>query len=118
MSQLTGYFMARLISCWFLSVPAGHPVVAGKDRRIHHGINKARDCVNAVSKSKDLDFVAAFNFTVLDWVFKVMRATGVCEDVIRRLSNIYSDCITKPIINNVPGSAIRNLCGSPGCIFV
>ena len=27
-------------------------LVAGSDRRIHHGINKARDCIHAVSKSK------------------------------------------------------------------
>ena len=26
--------------------------VAGTDRRIHFGINKARDCIQAVSKSK------------------------------------------------------------------
>lgn len=52
----------------------------------------------------DLDFVAAFDFTVLEWVFKVMRALGVCEDVINRLYNIYSDCITIPVINNIPGS--------------
>ena len=47
-------------------------LVAGRDRRIHHGINKARDCINAVSKSKsgcalvDLDFVAAFDYIVLE----------------------------------------------------
>ena len=100
-----------------------YQLVVGEDRRIHHGIKKARDCINAVSKSKkgcalvDLDFVAAFDFTVLEWVFKVMRALGVCEDVINRLYNIYSDCITIPVINNIPGSAIKNLRGSlrQGC---
>ena len=100
-----------------------YQLVAGSDRRIHHGINKARDCINAVSKSKsgcalvDLDFIAAFDFTVLDWVFKVMRAKGVCEEVISRLLNIYSNCITIPVINNVPGNPIQNLRGSlrQGC---
>ena len=98
-------------------------LVAGRDRRIHHGINKARDCINAVAKSKygcalvDLDFIAAFDCTVLDWVFKVMRAKGVCEDVISRLSNIYSNCITIPVVNNVPGQPLYNLRGSlrQGC---
>ena len=43
-------------------------LVAGIDRRIHQGINKARDCINSVSKSKigcaliDLDFIAAFDY--------------------------------------------------------
>ena len=42
-------------------------MVAGEDRRIHHMINKARDCIFSVSKSKlgcallDLDFIAAFD---------------------------------------------------------
>ena len=98
-------------------------LVAGWDRRIHHGINKARDCINAVSKSKagcafiDLDFIAAFDYTIMDWIFKVMRAKGVCDEVIRRLTNIFSDCITIPIINNVPGSPLSNLRGSlrQGC---
>lgn len=46
-----------------------------------------------------------------------MRAKGVCDEVIRRLTNIYSDCITIPIINNVPGSPLSNLRGSlrQGC---
>ena len=98
-------------------------LVAGNDRRIHHGINKARDCINTVSKTKkgcaliDLDFVAAFDLTVFDWVFKVMRAKGVSEQVISRLSNIYKNSITIPVINNVPGQPLHNLRGSlrQGC---
>ena len=98
-------------------------LVAGNDRRIHHGINKARDCINSVSRNKsgcaliDLDFVAAFDRTVLDWVFQVMRAKGVCEQVIARLCNIYSNCITIPVINNIPGRPLQNIRGSlrQGC---
>ena len=98
-------------------------LVAGDDRRIHHGINKARDCIQAVSRTKtgcalvDLDFIAAFDYTVLDWVFKVMKAMGVHEEVISRLRNVYSDCNTIPVINNVPGSPIQNLRGTlrQGC---
>ena len=98
-------------------------LVAGSDRRIHHGINKARDCINAVSKSKagcalvDLDFIAAFDYTVMDWVMKVMRAKGVCEEVIKRISNIYKNCITIPVVNNKPGQPIENIRGSlrQGC---
>jgi hypothetical protein len=55
-------------------------MVSGTYRRIHHMINKARDCIYAVSKSKigcallDLDFVAAFDYQVFSWVFLVLRA--------------------------------------------
>ena len=93
-------------------------LVGGSDRRIHHGINKARDCIYNVSKNKtgcaivDLDFVAAFDFTVMDWIFKVMKAKGVCEAVITRLTNIYSNCLTIPVINNIPGNPICNFRGS------
>ena len=78
-------------------------------------INQARDCINAVSRTTtgcalvDLIVIAAFDFTELDWVFHLMRAKRVSEDVIRRLSNIYSNCIKFPVINNVPGSPIINL---------
>ena len=60
-----------------------HQLVAGDDRRIHHGINKARDCIQSVSKSKkgcallDLDFVAAFDLTVFEWVFHGPQEEGV-----------------------------------------
>ena len=98
-------------------------MVAGDDRRIHHMINKARDCVFAVSKSKlgcallDLDFIAAFDYQVFSWVFDVLRAKGVCEAVIARISNLYEDCITIPVINNVLGKPIKNVRGNlrQGC---
>ena len=90
-------------------------LVAGSDRRIYHSINKARYCINAVGNTKtwctliDLDFIAAFCFTVLDWVFMVLRTIGVCEDVIVHLKNIYSNSINIPVINNIPGKPLKNL---------
>ena len=74
--------------------------VGGDDRRIHHGINRARDCIQAVSKTKkgcallDLDFQAAFDNTVFEWVFCVLRKKGLSENVISMIKNIYSDRIT------------------------
>ena len=47
-------------------------LVAGDDRRIHHGIAKARDAIQAVTKSKagcailDLDYMAAFDYQVFN----------------------------------------------------
>ena len=98
-------------------------LVAGSDRRIHFGINKARDCINAVSKSKsgyaliDLDFIAAFDYTVFSWVFAVLRAKGLTEKVITRISNMYANNITIPVVNNVTGQPLRNIRGSlrQGC---
>ena len=116
--KLSTALEADLFKQTFTHTLSPYQLVAGKDRRIHHGINKARDCINAVSRTKtdcalvDLDFIAAFDYTVLDWVFQVMRAKGVSEDVINRLSNIYSNCITIPVINNVPGTPIHNLRGT------
>ena len=71
-------------------------LVAGRYRKIHFGINKARDCINSVSKSKigcalvDLDFIATFDYTVFTWVFAVLRAKGVSETVISRVANYSS----------------------------
>ena len=98
-------------------------LVAGKDRRIHFGINKARDCINSVSKSKvgcallDLDFKAAFDYTVFSWVFAVMRAKGVSETVISRVANLYSETITIPVVNNAACRPLKSVRGTlrQGC---
>ena len=98
-------------------------LVAGNDRRIHFGINKARDGINAVSKSKagcahlDLDFIAAFDYTVFSWVFAVLWAKGVSEPNISRMANLYSDGITIPGVNNVASQPLKNVRGSlrQGC---
>ena len=89
--------------------------VGGDNRRIHHGINRARDCIQAVSKSRkgcallDLDFQAAFDNTVFEWVFCVLRKKGLSENVISVIKNIYSDRITVPVVNNILCSAIKNI---------
>ena len=97
--------------------------MAGTDRRIHFGINKARDCINSVSKSKtgyallDLDFIAAFDYTVFSWVFDVLRAKGLSEVVISRIANMYADTITIPVVNNASSQPLKNIRGSlrQGC---
>ena len=97
--------------------------VAGDNRRIHHMINQARDCIYSVSKSKlgcailDLDFIAAFDRQAFSWVFAVLKAKGVAEDIIARIRNIYGDSVTIPVVNNQRGKVIRNVRGSlrQGC---
>ena len=55
-------------------------LAAGDDRRIHHGINSARDAIAAAGAVRegvvilDNDFRAAFDFMVLLWVLKVLKA--------------------------------------------
>ena len=73
-------------------------LVAGDDRRIHHGIARARDAIQAVSKSGvgcallDLDFMAAFDYQVFnDWVLLVLRAKGLAEIVQKRLVIIFNN---------------------------
>ena len=90
-------------------------LVGGDDRRIHHGINKARDAIHAVSKSKvgcallDLDYIAAFDYTVFSWVFLVLQKKGLAEEVISRIRNLYCNRITIPVINNITGQGINNI---------
>ena len=76
--------------------------VVGVNKKIHHGIAKARDAIQAATKSKigcgiaDTDFVAAFDWLVLSWVWKVLRKLGVNEQVITRVKNLY--------LYNIPGN--------------
>ena len=78
------------------------------------GICLARDAINAASKAKqgcgiaDNDFEAAFDFLCLDWVKLVLEKKGVAAAALARFSNIYSDGITVPVVNNIPGKAILN----------
>ena len=57
-------------------------LVAGDDRRIHHGINLARDAIHASSSIKsgcgiaDMDYKAAFDYLVMSWVFMVLERKG------------------------------------------
>ena len=89
-------------------------LAAGDDRRIYHGINKARDAVVAASGSKegmgilDNDYKAAFDFMVMLWVFKVLLVKGVDPAVISRLKNIYKNNITIVVVNNMLGKSFVN----------
>ena len=91
-----------------------HQLAAGDDRRISFGICKARDAIYAASRSKtgcgiaDNDFEAAFDFLCLHWVKLVLEKKGLASEALDRFSNIYSDGITVPVINNIPGKAINN----------
>ena len=93
-------------------------LVAGDDRRIHHGINLARDAVQQVSKSKsgcgllDLDFLAGFDWLVMAWVYLVLAKKGLSENIINRIKNLYADSISVVMVNNVQGRAIPNHRGS------
>ena len=93
-------------------------MVAGDNRRIHHAINKARDCIYAVSKSNqgcailDLDFRAAFDFFTFSWLSLVLKAKGVCEEGISRVENMYKSRITIPVVNNIASSPIKIIRGS------
>ena len=69
--------------------------VAGKNRTIHHGIIRARDAIQAVSRSNvacgigDQDYVAAFDFLVLSWVWKVLEFKGVNSATISRREPLF-----------------------------
>ena len=69
-----------------------YQLVAGEDRRIHHGINLARDAIQACAKLTntgcgiaDTDYEAAFDYLVMAWVFLVLEKKGVCASIIERL---------------------------------
>ena len=87
---------------------------AGEDRRIYHGINRARDAVMKASGCKegmgllDNDYKAAFDFMVMLWVFKALLAKGVDAAVISRLENIYRNNITVVVVNNTIGKSFIN----------
>ena len=94
-------------------------LVAGDDRRINHGIGKARDAIQAVSRTKtgcailDLEFIAAFDNQVFnDWVLPVLQAKGLLEKVKKRLENTYRDRITIPVVNSIQGRSVKNIRGT------
>ena len=69
-------------------------LAVGDDRRIHHGINSARDAIYAAGQGKegvgilDNDYQAAFDYMVLLWILKVLRAKGLAEEVIGHIINL------------------------------
>ena len=89
-------------------------LAAGDDRKIHHEINKARDAIfTASSKNQgsgilDNDYMAAFDLMVLTWVFKVLRAKGLAEQVINRLKSMYENHLTVVAVNNIQGKCFPN----------
>jgi hypothetical protein len=56
----------------------------------------------------DNDYKAAFDYMVLHWVLKVLKAKGLDQEVINRLTNIYSDNLTIVVVNNILGKTIPN----------
>ena len=92
--------------------------VAGGNRTIQHGILRARDAIYVASSTNqkcgigDQDYIAAFDYLALSWVWKVLEKKGVSMDTIWRLERLYAKGITIPIINEIPRKAIHDLRGS------
>ena len=92
--------------------------VGGSDRRIHHGIARARDAIHAAGRSKigcgiaDTDFVAAFDWLVLSWVWQVLDKLGVDSSVLNRVKSLYEDSITITVVNNIFGRVFLDKRGS------
>ena len=92
--------------------------VAGKDRKIHHGIAKARDAIYASSQAKsgcaiaDMDFIAAFDWLVLSWVWQVLIKMGVDKSVVRRVQRLYEHSVTIVVVNNKLGRVFLDVRGS------
>ena len=93
---------------------------AGDNRRIHHGINRARDAIfmsnsrNKGSGILDNDYMNAFDYMVLTWVFKVLEAKGACKEFINTLKRMYADHLTVVVVNNIPGKCFHNTGGPSG----
>ena len=94
-------------------------LVAGDDRRIHHGINSARNAIHAAGRAGhpgcgilDTDLIAAFDWLCLDWTYKVLEKKGLDRQVIRRLKNLYSSSLSIVVVNNVQGKTVSNIRGS------
>ena len=90
-------------------------LVAGDDRRIHHGINLARDAIWAAGKRGqgcgilDTDLVAGFDFMTLSWCLQVLEKKGACQELILRLKNLYSRNLSVVVVNNIQGAAVENV---------
>ena len=89
-------------------------LVAGDDRRIHHGINLARDAIWAAGQRGlgcgilDTDLEAGFDYMTLSWCLKVLRKKGANPDFIAKLVNLYDKHLSIVVVNNVPGAAVQN----------
>ena len=94
-------------------------LVSGNDRRIHHGINLARNAIHAAGKAGhpgcgilDTDLIAAFDWLCLSWSFLVLEKKGLDRQVISRLENLYSNSKSIVVVNNVWGKTVKNIRGS------
>ena len=89
--------------------------MAGKDRRIHHGINLARDAIWAAGKRGqgcgilDTDLVAGFDYMTLSRCLRVLEKKGACAEFITRLENMYSNNLSVVVVNNIQGAAVKNV---------
>ena len=65
-------------------------LVAGEDRRIHHGINLARDAIwaagirNQACGILDTDLIAGFDYMNLNWCLKVFEKKWACKEFTSR----------------------------------
>ena len=88
---------------------------AGNNRRIHHGINRARDAIqSATSRGEgvgilDNDYQSAFDYMVLTWILKVLKAKGLHKEVINLILNLYSNNLTIVVVNGVQGRCLANM---------
>ena len=94
-------------------------LVSGNDRRIHHGINLARNAIYAAGKPGhpgcgilDTDLIAAFDWLCLSWTYMVLEKKGLDKQVIDRLKNLYSNSVSIVVVNNVWGKTVKNIRGS------
>ena len=92
-------------------------LVAGHNRRIHHGIARARDAITSVKVGQggglvDLDFKAGFDWLVMSWVFKVLKAKNCSKAVIDGLAKLYSDRSSLINVNGICGKEIPNIRGT------
>ena len=90
-------------------------LVAGDDRRIHHGINLARDAIWAAGKRGqgcgilDTDLIAGFDYMSLLWCLQVLEKKGASPSFVARLKNLYTNNLSIVVVNNVPGAAVENV---------
>ena len=59
-----------------------------------------------------MDFIAAFDWMVLSWVWQVLEKLGVSGSVINRVKSLYNDSITITVVNNQLGRVFQDRRGS------
>ena len=87
-------------------------LVAGDDRRIHHGIKLAIWAAGKMGQGcgiLDTDLIAGFDYMSLSWCLKVLVKKGACPELISRLENLYSNNYSLVVVNNIPGAAVKNV---------